>query len=325
MRLRRSNLRKPGYARRRRGKGFAYLDADGGPLRDAEQRRRIKELVIPPAWSEVWICTDPRGHIQATGVDVAGRKQYLYHPAWREARDQEKFEHVRELAGRLPRMRDRLCADLTGTRGLCRERVLAAVVRLLDLGMFRVGSDRYAARDDDPSYGLSTLRPDHVLGRGGGVVLKFRGKSGVDIERAVEDPEVCVVLRDLKRRRRGEPRVFAFWNASARRWQDVHADDINDYLREISGKEMTAKDFRTWHGTVAAAASLAQAGPQPTGAKRKRAVSHAMKDVSELLGNTPAVARASYVDPRVLQKYERGDVIPTAPAKRERAVRKLLE
>jgi DNA topoisomerase IB len=228
---------------------------------------------------------------------------------------------VLEVAERLPAMRERLCEDLTTGRGLTRERVLAAIVRLLDIGMFRIGNDQYAAREQDPSFGLSTLAPGHVSTRGGCLILTFTGKSGVEHSGSVGDGEVCGVLRDLKRRRRGEPRLFAYWDPSARRWQEIHADDINGYLREISGEPMTAKDFRTWHGTVRAAAELAAAGPQPTVAKRKRAVSHAMKEVAGLLGNTPAVARASYVDPRVLDAYSNGKVVADGA---EEEVRDLL-
>ena len=321
MRLRRADLTKPGYGRRRSGKGFTYLDTDGSRLTDDEALERIRKLVIPPAWTDVWIATHPNSHIQATGVDAAGRKQYRYHDEWRTARDEAKFDHALEVAARLPKIRERLCADLTEGRGLTRQRVLAAIVRLLDMGMFRIGSDQYAVREDDPSFGLSTLRPEHVRTRGGCVLLEFTGKSGVSHSSTVDDGEVCAVLRDLKRRRRGEDRLFAYWDRGQRRWQEIRADAINDYLREASGEQMSAKDFRTWHGTVKAAAELAEAGPQPTEAKRKKAVSHAMKEVAELLGNTPAVARASYVDPRVIEAFEEGEVIPSPD---EREVRKLL-
>jgi DNA topoisomerase-1 len=320
VRLRRSDLKKPGITRRRAGKGFRYFGPDGEPLRDADTIERIRSLVIPPAWRDVWISPHERGHIQATGVDAAGRKQYLYHPAWRVARDQEKFDHTLEVAERLPEVRDRLREHLAG-RGLSRERVLAAVVRLLDLGMFRIGGDRYAARDDDPSFGLSTLRPEHVRTREGCALLDFPGKSGVRHSASVSDEDVCQVMRDLHRRRRGENRLFAYWDPSQRRWQEVRAEMINEYLREISGEEMTAKDFRTWHGTVKAATELAQIGPQPTKAKRKKAVAHAIREVAEVLGNTPAVARSAYVDPRVLNEYENGHVVVR---NNEREVRKLL-
>jgi DNA topoisomerase-1 len=328
MRLRRSDLGKPGLSRRRAGKGWTYLDTKGEPLRDDETVERIRALVIPPAWKDVWICPEPRGHIQATGVDAAGRKQYLYHPAWREQRDRAKFDRTLEIAERLPAVRDRLSADLTG-RGLTRERVLAAIVSLLDMGMFRVGGEESAGRDEDPTYGLSTLRPDHLRARGGCVLLEFTGKSGIDHAATVGDGEVCAVLRDLKRRRRGEERLFAYWDPARRRWQEIRAGTINDYLREISGEQMTAKDFRTWHGTVKAAEVLAEAGPQPTAAKRKKVVSHAMKEVAGLLGNTPTVARNSYVDPRVVEAYTEDEVIDVEPddpkEKSEEEVRDLLK
>ena len=323
MQLRRSDLEQPGYTRRRSGKGFRYLDTDGSTtLRDAKAIKRIRELVIPPAWTDVWITTDIRAHIQATGQDAAGRKQYVYHPHWRAARDEKKFDHALEIAERLPEIRLRLEADLGG-RGLNRSRVLAAVVRLLDMGMFRVGSDQYARRDEDPSYGLSTLLPEHVRVRGECVVLEFTGKSGVEHANPVDDPDVCRVLRDLKRRRRGAQRLFSYWDPGAKRWREIRADDVNTYLREISGEEMTAKDFRTWHGTVRAAEELAAAGPQETPTARKKAVAKAMKGVAELLGNTPAVARSSYVDPRVVERFEQGRTVdPDDPA--ERAVLDLL-
>jgi DNA topoisomerase-1 len=325
MRLRRSDLTRPGYGRRRAGKGFLYLDTDGRPLKDLEAIERIKALVIPPAWKNVWISPDERGHIQATGYDAAGRKQYLYHPVWRTTRDEAKFEHALEVAEKLPEMREHLCGDLS-SRGLTRSRVLAAIVRLLDMGMFRVGSAQYADRSEDPSYGLSTLRPEHVRTSGGCVILEFPGKSGVEHANPVQDGEVCQVLRDLRRRRKGEKRLFAYWDSAARRWREVSADEINDYLREISGEQMSAKDFRTWHGTVKAAEELAVQGPQPTKTKRRKAVAKAMKEVAELLGNTPTVARNSYVDPRVIERFEQGkvaDVDPDAP--REETEEEVLE
>ncbi|HEX5200635.1 MAG TPA: DNA topoisomerase IB [Actinoplanes sp.] len=321
MRLRRSDLTRPGLTRRRSGRGFTYLDAGGARIADAATIKRIKGLVIPPAWRDVWISPDPRGHIQATGIDDAGRKQYLYHPDWRAGRDEQKFRRVREIAGRLPRVRRRLQADLTTGRGLTRERVLAAVVSILDLGMFRIGSDEYAARDEDPSFGLSTLRASHVRTRGGCALLRFPGKAGVEHSGTVDDGEVCAVLTALKRRRRGDERLFAYWDPHTRTWHDVDAGMINDYLQDVSGQRMTAKDFRTWHGTVKAAVTLAEAGPQPTEAKRKKVVAHAMKEVAGLLGNTPAVARASYVDPRVIDRYEKGE---TVARDTEQAVRDLL-
>jgi DNA topoisomerase IB len=278
------------------------VDEHGKPLHDRSAVARIKELVIPPAWEDVWISPDPRGHIQAIGRDAAGRKQYIYHEAWRSRQDEKKFDHALEVASQLPGLRERLRADLAG-RGLTRSRVLAAMVRLLDLGLLRVGGDQSAQRDEDPSYGLTTLRPSHVRGRNGCVLLEFTGKSGIPHTVTVDDGEVCQVLRDLRRRRRGEARLFAFFEG--RRWREVHAGDVNDYLRD---DDMTAKDFRTWHGTAKAAAALADTGPQPTKTARKKAVAAAMRDVAEVLGNTPAVARSAYVDPRVVQKFEQGEV-----------------
>jgi DNA topoisomerase-1 len=325
VRLRRSDLRKPGYTRRRAGNGFTYRDVDGSRLRDPEALDRIRALVIPPAWQEVWICTDPRGHIQATGIDAAGRKQYLYHRVWRSTQDEAKFDHALEVAEKLPELRKRLCGDLSG-RGLTRQRVLAAIVRLLDMGMFRVGNDQYAQREEDPSFGLSTLRPDHVRTRGGCVVLEFPGKGGVERATSVDDGEVCQVLRDLRRRRRDADRLFAYWDPAGRRWREVRADEINEYLREVTGEQMSAKDFRTWHGTVKAAEELAAEGPHESKTKRKKAVSSAMKEVADMLGNTPTVARASYVDPRVIDLYHDGKVADVEPGEqREKTEEEVLE
>lgn len=314
MRLRRSDPNGPGYRRRRRGRGFSFLDGDGRPLTDPRQLARLRSLAIPPAWRDVWVCPDPDGHIQATGIDAAGRKQYLYHPLWRARRDEAKFDHILDVAARLPALRRRVAADLR-RRGLTRERVLAAAVRLLDLGVFRVGCDEYAA-GEDPTFGVATLRPEHVRARRGAVVLAFPAKGGVELVRRVEDPGVCAVLRDLRRRRRTADRLFAYW--AERQWRDVHSDDINAYLREASGGQMTAKDFRTWHGTVLAAARLAETGTQPTAGRCRRAVASVMREVAELLGNTPAVARKSYVDPRVVELFHDG-VTADIPRRASRA------
>lgn len=325
MRLRRSNLNRPGYQRRRRGRSTSYLDVAGRPISDPQELGRLRDLVIPPAWRDVWICPDPAGHIQAVGVDAAGRRQYLYHSQWRVRRDAAKFQHVRRVADRLPRLRRRIAADLRGG-GLRRERVLAAVVRLLDLGMFRIGSDQYAA-GDDPTFGLATLRSAHTSVSRGCVVLEFPAKGGVAQVRRIDDAEVCQVLRALRRRRRGEQRLFCYWDG--RQWRDVHSDEVNDYLRQASGTEMTAKDFRTWHATVLAAIRLADGAVPRSVAARRRAVAGVMREVAELLGNTPTVARASYVDPRVVELYHRGRVArlgagePTRTAAEE-AVRRLL-
>ncbi|WDZ82218.1 DNA topoisomerase IB [Micromonospora cathayae] len=324
MRLRRSDPGRPGYGRRRRGRGWEFVDPSGVTVRDPDHLARLRDLVIPPAWRDVWISPYPNGHIQATGIDAAGRTQYLYHPVWRAKQDEAKFDHVLEVARRLPVLRDRVDRDLAG-RGLRRDRVLATVARLLDMGTFRVGSDQYAA-GDDPTFGVATLRPEHARSRGGCVVLEFPAKGGVDQVRRIEDPELCQVLRNLRRRRRAVDRLFGYWDG--RVWRDVRSDEVNGYLREASGGEMTAKDFRTWHATVLAAVELAAAGEQRSLTARRRTVAGVMRNVAELLGNTPTVARTSYVDPRVVELYHDGvrvAVRPDAPRpEAERAVLDLL-
>ncbi|MGC1213917.1 MAG: DNA topoisomerase IB [Micromonospora sp.] len=322
MRLRRSDPGRPGYGRRRRGEGWLFVDPTGEPVRDSEVLGRLQELVIPPAWQDVWISPYPNGHIQATGIDAAGRKQYLYHPKWREKRDEAKFDHVLEVARRLPVLRDRVEQDLAG-RGLNRDRVLATVARLLDMGMFRVGNDQYAT-GDDPTFGVSTLRPEHARSRQGCVVFEFPAKGGIEQVRRIEDPELCRVLTNLRRRRRAEERLFGYWDG--RSWRDVRSDEVNDYLRDASGGEMTAKDFRTWHATVLAATELATVGAQRSATARKKAVAAVMRSVSELLGNTPTVARTSYVDPRVVDLYHDGVIAPVQPqTPREAAEKAVLE
>lgn len=322
MRLRRSDPGRPGYGRRRRGQGWLFVDPAGEPVRDPDELARLGELVIPPAWQDVWISPYPNGHIQATGIDAAGRKQYLYHPFWRRKRDEAKFDHVLEVARRLPVLRKRVTADLS-CRGLCRDRVLATVTRLLDMGMFRVGSDQYAA-GDDPTFGVATLRPEHARSRGGCVVFEFPAKGGIEQVRRIEDPELCRVLTNLRRRRRRADRLFGYWDG--RDWRDVRSDEVNDYLRDASGGEMTAKDFRTWHATVLAATQLGTAGAQRSATARKRAVAAVMREVAELLGNTPTVARTSYVDPRVVDLYHDGVLVRVErDAPREEAERVVLE
>ncbi len=302
-----------------------FLDPAGEPVRDPDRLARLNDLVIPPAWQDVWISPYPNGHIQATGVDAAGRKQYLYHPEWRRKRDEAKFDHVLEVAHRLPKLRERIARDLDG-RGLSRDRVLATVARLLDMGAFRVGSDQYAS-GDDPTFGVSTLRPEHARSRRGCVVFEFPAKGGIEQVRRIEDPELCRVLTNLRRRRRAADRLFGYWDG--RDWRDVRSDEVNDYLRDASGGEMTAKDFRTWHATVLAATELATAGRQRSVTARRRAVAAVMREVAELLGNTPTVARTSYVDPRVVDLYHDGVVAPVDPRtpreEAERAVLALLE
>jgi DNA topoisomerase IB len=309
----RSEIIGPGIRRRRSGRGFRYLGPDGTRLTDAEALARIKALVIPPAWEDVWICPDPHGHIQAVGTDVAGRRQYRYHDRWRELRDREKFDRVLEFGRALPRVRTVVERHLDG-RTLSRERVLAAAIRLIDLGFFRPGGDEYAA--ENGTYGLATIRREHVTcSRNGEITFEYLGKSGRYREQAVVDPEVFSVIRSLRLRRSQKDCDDLLVYRRGKRWHDVTAGDINDYLRELSGDDFTAKDFRTWHATVLAAVGLAVSVPAADSpAARKRAVARVVQEVAGYLGNTPAVARASYIDPRVITLYEQGVTIAPALA-----------
>jgi len=311
--MRRTHPDEPGWTRRRHGRGFAYLDEHGERLPAAEVER-IKGLAIPPAWREVWISPDPRGHLQAVGTDDAGRRQYLYHPEWRRRRDEEKFDRVLEVGRALPRARRRVAADL-GTRGMSLERACAVAVRLLDLGCFRIGNDVYL--DKHGSFGLTTLRREHVRRRGDTLHFAFTGKSGVDHHIEIDAPDIVAAVETMRRRRADQPELLAF--RDGRRWRLLTPEQVNEYVREVTGVEATAKDFRTWHGTVLAAAALAASDePGETKASRKRAVSAAMREVADFLGNTPAQARGSYVDPRVVRAYEEGRTI-------ERAVRRRVD
>src|SRR5436190_1053164 len=307
-RLRRVDCSEPGIRRARRGRGFSYLGADGAPIRDREVLERIGALAIPPAWEDVWICPDERGHIQATGVDAAGRKQYRYHDAWRERQDRVKFDRMLDFARALPRLRTRLDDDLT-RRGLVRERVLACAVRLLDLGFFRVGSERYAAENE--TYGLATLRRGHLRFEHGEAVFDYRSKGGRRHVQAVADPSVLPTLRALKRRRGSGSTLLAY--RARRRWVDVRSEELNEYLRAAAGGDFTAKDFRTWNATVLAAVTLGREnGAAGSKAARKRLIRQAVGEVAEYLDNTPAVARGSYIDPRVFDRFDSGETIHRA-------------
>jgi DNA topoisomerase IB len=325
MRLRRVSPDGPGWTRRRAGRGFVYLDEQGRRL-GGEDVERVRALVIPPAWEHVWISPAPNGHLQAVGTDAAGRRQYLYHEEWRRRRDAQKFDRVLAMAKTLPRARDRLLDDLDGG-ALSEASVLATAVRLIDVGYFRIGSDVYA--DEHGSYGLTTLERRHVRRRGGTAVFEFTGKSGVDHVVEVDDPVLVEVIARLRRRRGGDERLLAWKNGS--RWRSVDAKDVNDYLRDVFAADVTAKDFRTWHATVIAAAALA-APDRPadgdgagvpakplTKTARKRAVRAAIAEVAEYLGNTPAIARKSYVDPRVIDLYEAGTTIAAAVRRRSKS------
>ena len=305
-RLRRIDCTGPGINRRRHGRGFRYVGADGEQVDDPELLARIHELVIPPAWEEVWICPYPGGHIQATGTDAAGRKQYLYHPRWRELRDMEKFDDMVAFARVLPKLRKRVAAELDGDGELTYDRVCACAARLLDRGFFRVGGEDYAVRNE--SYGLATMKKRHVRQRGDALVFDYPAKHGKRRVQAVVDPVVAGVVGQLKRRRGGGDELLAY--KRGRRWADLRSQDINEWLKEATGEDVSAKDFRTWGATVLAAVALAvseEAAATKTG--RKRAIIRAIKEVAHYLGNTPAVARGSYIDPRVFDRYREGIAI----------------
>lgn len=302
MRLRRTSPDQPGWTRVRAGAGFTYRDRSGARL-PAEDVQRVKDLVIPPAWQDVWITPYPNGHLQAVGTDDAGRRQYLYHPAWRERRDAEKFDRMLVFGKGLVKARELVLTDLA-REGMPLERACAAAVRLLDLGYFRIGNDIYA--DTHGSFGLTTLERRHVRRRQDKLVFAFVGKSGVEHTVEIDDATVIEAVEIMRRRRSKEdPGLLAYQDG--RSWRSIIPDLVNDYVRSTTGLEATAKDFRTWHATVLAAAALAQSDePGASKASRKRAVAAAMREVSEFLGNTPALARSSYVDPRVVEAYERG-------------------
>jgi DNA topoisomerase IB len=304
----RSDPAAEGIRRRRCGRGFSYLGTDAAVIKDPQMLTRIRSLVIPPAWEDVWICVDPLGHIQAVGTDAAGRRQYRYHDLWREQRDQAKHDRVRDFGAVLPGIREVVCRHLE-SRGLTRDRVLAAAIRLIDLGFFRPGGEEYA--EENGTFGLATIRKEHVSLSQGQLVFEYLAKGAKQREQAVAEDQVCAVVRSLRRRRDGGDQLLVY--RSGPRWHDVTAADINDYLREVSGGDYTAKDFRTWHATVLAAVGLAvserAAGSE---ASRKRAIARVVREVADYLGNTPAVARASYIDPRIVEQYEEGRTIAAA-------------
>jgi DNA topoisomerase-1 len=296
----------PGYSRRRRGNGFSYIDGGGRPIDDSQTLHRIRALAIPPAWTDVWICPDPWGHIQAMGTDAAGRRQYLYHPRWREWRDRLKFRRMHEFARVLPAVRDTVAKHLE-LPGLPREKALATAIRLLDRAYFRIGSEAYAERNN--SYGLATLRKEHVRIDDDGVRFDYTAKGGKRRIVRLRDPQIEPVLRELKARRSGGQELLAYRDERGR-WRDVRSADVNEYLKEVTGGRFTAKDFRTWHASVLAAIALAaRTDVRPSMTARKRAMSSAIKEVAELVGNTPAVCRHSYIDPRVLDRYFEGATI----------------
>jgi len=325
MRLRTVSCQEPGWRRVRHGRGFRYLDEQGDPL-GADDVERVRGLVIPPAWNDVWICPHPRGHLQAVGTDDAGRRQYLYHPEWRRQRDLEKFERVTALARALPGLRRRLGRELRAAPGddeIERRRILAVGVRLIDLGCFRPGSE--GSLDEFGSHGLTTLERRHVRRRNDRLVFRFPGKAGVEHEILIEDPGVIAALAAVWKRP-GGARLLA--SKAGRTWQPVTADELNEHIRVLTGLDMTAKDFRTWHATVSAAVVLAEQPIPQSAAGRKRRIREAVVAASELLGNTPTIARSAYVDPRVIDRFDSGTVLDPIPRGRDAldlAVARLLE
>lgn len=345
-RLHRSDCADPGITRRRRGRGFEYRDEKGRRIDDPQTLVRVKQLAVPPAWREVWICADARGHLQATGIDAAGRKQYLYHEQWRAHRDREKFATMLDFARALPRLRRRTSKDLAGddgaehrrdTRELSRPVVLACAVRLLDLGLFRIGSEDYADRNG--SYGLTTMLREHVSLTDRELVFDYPAKWGQRRVHAIAEPPVVQVIAALKRRRSGD-KLLAY-RGEGGQWVEVHADEVNRYIKDHTRGDFTAKDFRTWNATVLAAVALARE-PRPRSRRRRdRVVREAIETVAVFLGNTPAVCRSSYVDPRVIDRFRAGvtispvlcelrtrepDLLDTRVRRRiERAVLALLE
>jgi len=303
----------PGWRRIRRGSGFAYVHADGSTA-DRAERARIAELAVPPAWQDVWIADVPNAHILAVGQDAAGRRQYLYHPAWRERQDAAKFQRMTELVRALPGARRLVLRDLSLDE-LPRDRVLAAAVRMLDIGVFRAGGEQYAPGDDDEdeggTFGLATLRREHVRLKRGAVLFSYTAKGGIPRELALRDPLLHRIVNSLLRRQGGGEELLAY--KDRRTWIDIRTSDLNAAVKELAGEQYTCKDLRTWNATVLAAVTLAAGAAQggvPTSQRaRKRMVTAAIKAVSEHLGNTPTVARSSYVDPRVVERFEEGRTI----------------
>jgi DNA topoisomerase-1 len=296
--------------------GFRYIGADGKAIRNATELKRIRALAVPPAWRDVWICPDARGHIQATGRDARGRKQYRYHAGWRTCRDETKFDRLQAFAEVLPKIRARTAADLRRA-GLPREKVLATVVRLLEKSLIRVGNDEYAR--DNGSYGLTTLRDSHVDVRGSTLRFEFRGKSGKRHAVDVSDPRLARIVKECRDLPGQE--LFQYLDDDGTRL-DVTSADVNQYVREIAGEDFTAKDFRTWAGTVLACTALRELEAAPSQAQAKTHVLNAVEAVAAMLGNTRSVCRKSYIHPAVLDSYMDGSLIETVRRRANAAVRR---
>ncbi len=326
--LARSDPHSPGLSRVRGQGGFRYRDPSGAEITQGEVLDRIRALRIPPAWKNVWISPDPLGHIQATGVDSRGRTQYIYHRLWREQRDAEKFAHMLRFASALPALRAAAQDDLK-RRGLNRERVVAGAVRLIDLGLFRIGGEKYA--DLDHHYGATTLQKRHVRLMRDGMMFDYVAKAGKQRTIVVRDPVVLPTVRALARKDNGLEPLFCYEHGGG--WHVLHSDQVNNYIAMRAGGHFTAKEFRTWNATVLMALVLANAGPSPSERSRNRVITASVQEVARWLGDTPSVARGSYIDPRLIRQYESGGqlqaipVLPAvlpAPAEAETAVAALL-
>ena len=308
---------RPGIRRKGAGRGFRYIGLDGKPIRDRDEIRRIKALVIPPAWTDVWICPKPNGHILATGRDAKGRKQYRYHPRYRKIRDETKFDRMLAFSEVLPSIRVRVERDLLQD-GLPREKVLATVVRLLEKTLIRIGSDAYAK--ENRSFGLTTLRRRHVAVSGSKLTFEFTGKSGVEHSVKITDRRLATIVQHCQTLPGQE--LFQYLDEDGKR-QDVDSGDINSYLREITGQDFTAKDFRTWAGTMYAATALRTMGPAETQRETQVNIVCAIDLVAVRLGNTREVCRKYYVHPRVIEAYQQGTVAQTpGPHSKKRKPRK---
>ncbi len=307
-----------GIRREKRGRSFGYIGPDGKTIRDRKTLERIRALVIPPAWKDVWICSNPNGHLQVTGHDARGRKQYRYHPRWRETRDENKYEKLISFAQSLPRIRRRVAAALR-RRGLPREKVLAAVVKLLETTLVRVGNDEYAKSNN--SFGLTTMRDRHADVTGSKARLEFKGKSGVNHEIDIRDPQIAKIVgqcQDLP----GQE-LFQYVDAEGA-VHDIGSSDVNEYLQEISGQDFTAKDFRTWAGTALAAQALQEFEDFDTKAAAKRNITKAIERVAERLGNTKAVCRKCYIHPAVIDAYMDRSLVATLKERTETELRESL-
>ncbi len=301
----------PGIVRKRAGKGFVYQAPDGKPVRDAATLARIRSLVIPPAWTDVWICPLSSGHLQATGRDARGRKQHRYHPEYRAVRDEVKYSRMAAFAQALPALRKRVSDDLA-LPGMPREKVLAAVVRLLEVTLIRVGNDEYAK--DNDSFGLTTMRDEHANVSRGKIRFRFRGKSGKEHDIELDDPRLARIVKRCQELPGEELFEYVEDDGTVR---DVTSGDVNTYLREVTGQDFTAKDFRTWNGTVLAAVALGDSEPGETAAAIKKNIAATIKQVAERLGNRPATCRKYYVHPAVLNSYTAGQLLESLkPASR---------